>query len=133
MPTACTAVRPAAASAVRTVAPAASSSTTRSWRCGSARTTSMRSLAIHGIRAPLEGVHQAVRDRLEQRAQGAGDDGAGEFVLHRKFDPRGARAQRAEAPVRREMAERALEQPQLDRLRLPVFILRGERVAHSLE
>src|SRR5262245_47268599 len=106
---------PDAASASRTVAPAARRTSTICAPSARASTTSMR-IAVDLVGAARERIDHAVSHLREQRLKQRGERPARELVLHRELDLAGL-AERLEAPRGGEVAERPLDERHVDRFR----------------
>ncbi|CAG9227919.1 hypothetical protein BGLA2_420130 [Burkholderia gladioli] len=84
-------------------------------------------LAVALVRALHERIDEGVGDMAEHRADDLFEDHAGEFVVQRELDLAGIGAQRREAPVARELLERAVGELHVDPVR-PLLSVAGREV-----
>ncbi len=86
--------------------------------------------AIHLPRARAKGVHQAVADLIEHRAERQPDQSVMKLEIEIKAHLAGLLAQRVEAPETLQMTERSIHQPYLDHLVFLQPIAGGEGLVH---
>src|SRR3989344_2892360 len=123
--------------ACSTVVPAGTRSPITCCVCSAAQAISIRSIAISRAlavelhRTLVEAVHELVRDSRKHRREHHADEPVRDLELEIERDTASTFVKRVEAPETLEIAERSVEQPDVNHLVLLVQVTRGEGLVHA--